>query len=912
MSWKRRKSAWSWAQVAGLLLLLLAMAAPRAWQGLRGPSSSDAQPTASAPPAEQQPVALASKPSSKTPPVVSPSALPAVLAHVSKRLDNSDSSARSSVQDQRPTTGLGERLSIDEYDYDEFFARTLLPNRMASDAPGRKTGSQDATLPVPKEFNLEVLLQVRDALASLMNQPFDEKNKGNNSSPTLRSEQTPKLVLPRVQVRSSKDRLAMLDRRHVRAEPSPALEPAMAAAVRHVPEVLIAQLDRLTNQSPAAAWANRVLGHIRRLTQKTSSKEATTEAWAAQLKTLLALQTLSKKGLHGALEITDSELQYQWLQASQGLERRVELWNALLDPTVVKAVRRANTQENADVALQEAMEAAAIWTVGSERGTEWREYLLLDRIAAATDVETKVDIKQRRNLARIVLGRMKDARLTTPQREFLATPSLVLLRRGLRPWATGVVNLHTLLALVERYDASRETRYADAIAEYQHRLQWSSEPRLNALANHLDKHFRSANMRIAVTGELLNRMMPSQKTKVAPVRGKIAGTKVRGQSKTSTQLRVRLMPDAEAWRFGLEAFGTVLSQTKSDTWPARVRNKAQVNYQAQKQIVISSEGLQLAPTRVSAQGSNELVGVESQFDPVPLLGSWLRKVARDRHANSHSIATRQAKSRVTQEARRQMDRKADLKLHNLERRFHEKVLVPFEQLALVAEPIQMHTTERRAVMRLRLSSGDQLAAHTPRPSAPSDSLLSVQLHESALNNAARGIGLDGRRMTLGELFELIATKFGKADLQPPADLPLRTVVDFAAHDAVRIRCDGGRIELLLSIDSLSHGRDKITGFQVHAFFRPQLEGMQVTFVRDGTLHFSGHRIRTGPRIILHSVFGKLLHNQQQLSLLPEGLKQDSRFSGLMVTQLMLQEGWLALAVGPEHPQRVAWRTMLVR
>jgi len=915
MSWERRKPTWPWMQAAGLLLFLLAVAAPRGWQRLRTPSAGDVLPIATVPLlAEQQPVVqlVPEPPQEKFSAVLSPALpttlLPTVLPELPKILP------------------VLPEVSLDEYD--EFFASTLLPNRVApsaSDAPARKSVSQDDTaLPVPREFNLEALLEVCDALTSLIGQSFDQKDD-LSPAPSLRLQQTPKRVLPRVQVRSSEDRLAMLDQRQHSArverpslaieatdEPEAVEQPARVAAVRHVPQTLIEQLERLTDQPPADVWANEVLGHVQQLTQKTFRKEAATDAWAVQLKTLSALQVLSEEGLRSALERTNPRFQYQWLQASQGLARRVEIWNAMLDPAVAEAVRRAKMQADETGALQEAIGAATLWASGSKRGTEWREYLLLDRIAAAIEVGTKVDVRQRRELARTVLGRMEDARLTTPQREFLATPPLALLRRGLRPWATATVNLDTLLTLVERYDASRETRYGNAIAEYQHRLRWSSEHRLNALADHLDKHFRSANLRIAITGDLLNRMMPGPQTKVAPMRGKIAGTKIRGQSKTSTQLRVRLLPDAAAWRFGLEAFGTVLSQTKSDTWPARVRNKAQMKYQAQKQIVISSEGLQLAPTQASAQGSTKLIGVESQFDPVPLLGSWLRKVARDRHANSHSLATRQAKARVTQEARRQMDRKADAKFRNLEQRFHEKVLVPFEQLALVAEPIQMHTTERRAVMRLRLSSGDQLAAHTPRPSAPSDSLISLQMHESALNNAARGMELDGRRIALGDLFELIATKFGRAGLQPPADLPLQAVVDFAAHDAVRIRCDGGRIELLLSIDALSHGRDKIEGFQVHAFFRPQLDGMQVTLVRDGTLQFSGRRLRTGPRIVLHSVFGKLLHKQQQLALLPDTLKEDTRFSGLMVTQLMLQEGWFALAVGPEHPQRVAWRTMLVR
>ena len=120
----------------------------------------------------------------------------------------------------------------------------------------------------------------------------------------------------------------------------------------------------------------------------------------------------------------------------------------------------------------------------------------------------------------------------------------------------------------------------------------------------------------------------------------------------------------------------------------------------------------------------------------------------------------QVKAKVGREARERMDREADAKLHELEGAIRRRTCsAPLERFALAAEPVDMSTTDERAVMRLRMAGEQQLAAHTPRPSAPSDSLASLQLHESALNNAIRGLGLDGRRMTVGELHALLRAKF---------------------------------------------------------------------------------------------------------------------------------------------------------
>ena len=42
-------------------------------------------------------------------------------------------------------------------------------------------------------------------------------------------------------------------------------------------------------------------------------------------------------------------------------------------------------------------------------------------------------------------------------------------------------------------------------------------------------------------------------------------------------------------------------------------------------------------------------------------------------------------------------------------------------------------------------------------------------------------------------------------------------------------------------------------------------------VRDGSLQFSGAHLRTGPRMVLHSVFGKMLPKDQVLPVLAAGM-----------------------------------------
>ncbi len=681
---------------------------------------------------------------------------------------------------------------------------------------------------------------------------------------------------------------------------APLVQPAV---LRHRPLALIEQLEDFSASSAGAVWSQHVLRRVRHLTEDRSGEvpEVT--------ETLDQLEQLYVAGIRQSKEQTSPSYNIQWQQAAQALGRRLVLWRLMLDPQQTLDTQASDLGDSsATAALLPALTKVAEVLDNEKNGDAWRDYLLLDRIVESTSESLETPALSRAKLAQKVLARMEHPKLTKLQRDLLEAQPFVQLQQALRPWAAGTVNLETLSAIVERYESGRENRYAAVMAQLQQRLQWSEDPQLRALAAHLDEHYRGANMRIAMSDHLLNRMMPKQKPTISSVNEQVAGAKVRGRARTTTQLRVRLMPDPDAWHFALEANGKVYSDTRSDTWPARIRNAAKMQYQGRKEISIDAEGLHVTPAKATAQGRNELIGVDSQLDPIPVVGYMLRNMARKKHKKSRPTAIKQAKSKVVRQVKQRMDATLNQKLEGFEEKFRDKVLAPIEELALLAEPLNMHTTKQRAVMQLRFANPDQLAAHTLRPIAPSDSVLSLQMHETALNNAMMGLGLNGRRMTMLELFETISERFGQPDATPPEDLPRRAVIQFASRDALRVQCDGDRLELVLSVAELAHRRDRIKNFQIHVHFRPVLSGLGVKLARDGSLQFSGRRLKTGPRIVLHSIMGKLLVKNQEITVVNAKLMLDPRFAGLMITQLVIEDGWIGLALGPASSRRTAWRS----
>ena len=193
-----------------------------------------------------------------------------------------------------------------------------------------------------------------------------------------------------------------------------------------------------------------------------------------------------------------------------------------------------------------------------------------------------------------------------------------------------------------------------------------------------------------------------------------------------------------------------------------------------------------------------------------------------------------------------------------------------------------------------------MAAYTPRPRAFSDSLVSLQLHESAVNNLVDQLELNGGTFTVAQLRQRIEQKFnwpGLLKADPESD---DTEVTFADRDAVRVRCEDGRLEFNLAIVKLQSGSRSWRNFNVGVWYRPKTVGDAVELARDGTISLKGERLSMQSQFVLRGTFSRIFSDDRNVPLLAEQLRSDPRLAGLQVTQFVIEDGWLGLALGPHR------------
>jgi hypothetical protein len=464
---------------------------------------------------------------------------------------------------------------------------------------------------------------------------------------------------------------------------------------------------------------------------------------------------------------------------------------------------------------------------------------------------------------------------------------------------------------LETYEVTRDARLASRVVEQQRALAASPASFDRALADAVEQHYRNANTRVAISAEMINRMVSAKRSESRPVRDRIGGAFVRGQSDVFSQSRVELAPANDEWRLKVETSGVIESNTLADAGPVRFRSRGATDFSGSKSVIVRPDGIHLQPSDIDATSRSRLVGVTTDYDWVPLFGSYARDRAMGEYQARQYRVRAEMESRVSTEASDTLDHDTHEAVERARQNLHDRFTSRFDRYGIKATTIEMKSTPERLVARVRVAGDDQLGSHTPRPRALSDSLASVQIHETAMTNLAVTLGLDGQRLTGAEFEQKVREQFPKLTWATPRETRRDTVFQFAPKNAVQVQIKNGRLELAIAFDSVELDGDAMPNVTVHAFYKPSVAGLNAELARDGALGIEG-RLSAGERARLHNIFQSVLPADRKLTIVHLEDRNDHHFDGLMITQLVLEDGWIGLAIGPESANRVAERSRSLR
>jgi len=671
----------------------------------------------------------------------------------------------------------------------------------------------------------------------------------------------------------------------------PETDPIPSSPAWPVPVALLKSLEPLREDPAIKAWADQVGELVDRLARLESITDPESGPILEQLREL----SLSVESLAIGFEpFKKSSL----FRASYALTRRIALWQRIHQLAALESPVVENPPSPQALALAIAQVEAKIGTL-AQTGN-WRSYLLLEPVSGMLLAPAGIDADRFREIARRLLGRLSDPSLSAMQVELFAQEPFCSFAAELRRWASEPVDYHQLLVDLERYELDFRSRDAEQIARAYQILRWSTDPNVVKVADQLNNLYRNGNVRVAFAGSLINRLLPPPQQMQEESYDNILDADVHSYSHATTTLRVTLKPDRRQWQMYLEATGQVVSDSESRKGIAAFFNQAFGRFQAQKLLIVDRRGIHVGEAEAGASSEASLKGLETDLDGVPLLNVLARSIAKQQYNEQSGQARREVEGRMAARAGKRFDTEVHQRLALAEKEFQTKILKPLRELDLKPTIVDLETTEKRLIARERLAGNFQLSAHTPRPQAPADSLISMQIHETAMNNALEHLGLEGRRTDLRTLYRELADRFDRKDTPIPEDIPDDVLVQFADDDAVRIRCAEGRITLTIHLAELTHGKsDKWRNFAVRAHYRPTSNQIEANLIRDGVIELAGERLSLRDQVALRGIFSRILSRNRTVSVVNKKLQENPQLAHLIVGQFIIEDGWIGVAMASD-------------
>lgn len=610
----------------------------------------------------------------------------------------------------------------------------------------------------------------------------------------------------------------------------------------------------------------------------------------------------------------DYNLATRVIRTGYSLQRRVAVWQAIqgcLDGTTI-ALIPSRSPDVARRELVQVIDSINDKLSGTGDAQLWRNYLMLDDLAAW--VNSPEDIWTAGSaLSQKVLSRLHWSRLSDAQKRFLAAPEFQELAAHLVVWGRDPIDYRQLLVELEEYEQDPISRVGNSLAGATQALRLSGSEAQQAVASSLNDHYRNANVRISVSGDLLARFLPNGNYEVRPVRKRILGADTQGDSAIKTQLSLNLIPDPTSWNIKLGVAGDMVSMTKSSKGPAEFHNTSTAQITSHRYIKMNQGGYQVSSEPTNVLSQDYLRNMSTDYDNFPVVGDFVRLIVREQFDQKRGLAQRITRRMIAEETDSELDRRLDEGLRTAEKELEQRLIGPLQRLHLNPMVVAMETTEERLVVRYRVANETQMSAHTPRPRAPRDSLLSMQVHQTTLNNAIAQIGLSGKTWTLPELYQRLGEVFHKPDIQIPAELEQDINIRFADTRPATVELEDGKLRLTLRIAELSRpGQFKFERFYVSTKYVPVADGLTAELIRseDDVVEIQTSASRYRDRMPLRFIFAKIFVSRPEIPLINQSWGEDERAQGLAVSQVEIRDGWLAVAISnaeSSHAAEVAER-----
>lgn len=676
------------------------------------------------------------------------------------------------------------------------------------------------------------------------------------------------------------------------------------------PGQLIKELAPFEEHRATSQWAIKTKEWVTHLCTKTEvTSQDAVDAIMALHKQSQAIDTLISQAASSGSNVESIDLIPELQRFQYRLNRRIQIWAGVIDHANASAKRKpSNTRQVSLKGLPRNLDQLLEQQIPGNTG--WQDYLAWDDLIDAsrtTNMDKAARVKLRAASQKF-LARYHSPALTDAQRELFQPFFSPEILSGIRANASGDINhtlLMTLMELMEEKEEPNKPQKPGKIAhllnaQYQN-LLWSDDSVANEIAATIDSNWRNANFRIAVHQRMLNQMLPNVPATTEPVSERIQGAKVSGQSLIENRLQIALIPNPNEISLGIETIGKVTSETVAQRSGFTFQNRGLADFKVLQKLAFSRTGVTSEAPSAISNARQRLTGLRGNWDNVPIFGRLARKIAKQKAEEQTPEAIALTKQRVESGAKQRVAKEVNEMVSALRLGMHEHVLSKLIAMDLEPETVQLSTSDQRITGRYLIAGRDQMAAWQPRPTDFESDLLTVQFHQSAINNLIHRFGLNGKEfdpISLGKHVEKIT---GIPYMPENADA--EATFEFASYDAVRIEFNEGIASVKFSFKKFQIGKGRPwKNISIRANFQPTYIGTRIVLDRDNLFEIKSTSskkkkdLSITDEIAIRAAFKVILDSQYAFDIVPAAVRTKIPHLALGIDRFSLAEGWCGVSL----------------
>ena len=541
------------------------------------------------------------------------------------------------------------------------------------------------------------------------------------------------------------------------------------------------------------------------------------------------------------------------------LAQRVDFAEAALDtleadPAKVRASKLASRAKKVDASIAELRTFLA----SKPNGLLWLPYVKADSVqkALAAKADSEASVTAVREAKGRIAGRsgLSDA----TQKEFLGLPAFVSYEAALDQYLNAVAwelsapnepelrkQLKALLDAADSYATTRSTEDAGktraALAAIE-KLAVDGGDRIEYM---LQRHVFNYNVRVVASEEFLNRLLSEARTERGPVVDYVLGANVSGNQTTATKVSIDLLPSSKTARFDLTLNGQIQSSTVGVTSEATVYTQGNHTFVAKKEVNFDGVKFVTGPATINVFPHNTTTGISTNVGG--LFSGIAQNVASREVEARRGAAESIAADRVRTNVLPKFNAEVDKNFAEAGPKLEKDVFSGLKATGLYPDAFVYTTSNSTLLLSSRLMNKNELGADLPATTAAGDRGATVQLHETAINNAIDRMELAGQTLTEPELRAKMEAFFSKAlnktvkleaPPKPAADAADAedddkgpSAIIFAKTDPMRVQFEDGELILVIRAGFKQEGKDDIPMREIVAPITFEVKGNKILATR---------------------------------------------------------------------------------